>query len=343
MAMRQEFDRAEDRYNSDIERLTEKLQNIQFQYEKAKTEKEKIELQSLKLNRDLESSLTELRDLREQRGLAESETMETRNETERIFKKLEEIHAKFDKAQIEIKSLNEDKEKFEVEARKYRNQLDHARQSLDNTYESETRTRQEMELLKRDFSKLQDKLEQTEAELRRVQREKETLNAEIEASAKLRDNDIDKFELEITQLNTERDQLVRQLEKSQDMLLSFQQDLNMTENELKRVSNENRRLKEEAGSSEKGMMESKEREIKHLNDKVRTMERDYDELLQRESREKIKADRAEREIANLKNQIETLEAAKAQTKNANEAKNSVEASKFDAEIARYLPKTFFLT
>merc|ERR1712223_1291225 len=107
---------------------------------------------------------------------------------------------------------------------------------------------------------------------------------------------------EITQLNTERDQLVRQLEKSQDMLLSFQQDLNMTENELKRVSNENKRLRDEAGASEKGMMESKEREINHLNDKMRNMERQCDELLQKESREKIKADRAEREITNLKNQ-----------------------------------------
>ena len=34
---------------------------------------------------------------------------------------------------------------------------------------------------------------------------------------------IDVFQLEISQLTTERDQLVRQLEKSQDMLLSFQQ------------------------------------------------------------------------------------------------------------------------
>ena len=40
--MRKEFERAEDRYNQDIERLTERLQNVQFQYEKAKTEKEKI-------------------------------------------------------------------------------------------------------------------------------------------------------------------------------------------------------------------------------------------------------------------------------------------------------------
>merc|ERR1712203_875889 len=91
-----------------------------------------------------------------------------------------------------------------------------------------------------------------------------------------------------TQFNTERDQLVRQLEKSQDMLLSFQQDLNMTENELKRVTNENRRLRDEAGASEKGIQESKEREIRQLNDEIRTIERDYDELLQKKSRKKKK-------------------------------------------------------
>ena len=83
-------------------------------------------------------------------------------------------------------------------------------------------------------------------------REKETLVNENLSNSKLRDNDVDKFELEITQLNTERDQLVRQLEKSQDMLLSFQQDLNMTENELKRVNCENKRLRDEAGATEKG-------------------------------------------------------------------------------------------
>ena len=55
----------------------------------------------------------------------------------------------------------------------------------------------------------------------------------------------------------------------------------MTENELKRVTNENRRLRDEAGASEKGIQESKEREIRQLNDKIRTMERDYDELLQK--------------------------------------------------------------
>ena len=57
----------------------------------------------------------------------------------------------------------------------------------------------------------------------RFDSEKEQLNSDMSTAAKLKDNDVDKLELEITQLNTERDQLVRQLEKSQDMLLSFQQ------------------------------------------------------------------------------------------------------------------------
>ena len=100
--------------------------------------------------------------------------------------------------------------------------------------------------------------------MRRLNREKEQLSSELTAQNNIRSNDIEKLELEITQLTTERDQLVRQLEKSQDMLLSFQQDLNMTENELKRVTIENRRLREEAGASEKGMMESKEREIRSV-------------------------------------------------------------------------------
>merc|ERR1712038_1421720 len=221
MSMRQEFDRAEERYNTDIERLTERLQNVQFQYEKAKAEKEKIELQSLKLNRDLEMTTLNLDELRAQRGIEESTNLEERKETERMAKRLEEIHARYDRAVLETKSLAEDKERFEIEARKYRNQLDHARLSLDNTYESETRLRQELEFSKKDLAKFQDKFEQAEAELRRVTREKETLANENLSNAKLRDNDVDKLELEITQLNTERDQLVRQLEKSQDMLLSF--------------------------------------------------------------------------------------------------------------------------
>merc|ERR1712083_621233 len=61
---------------------------------------------------------------------------------------------------------------------------------------------------------------------------------------------------------------------------------------------------------------------------------DYDELLQKESREKIKCARAESEIVNLKNQIDSLEVQKATSRASADARNNQESSKFDVEIAR---------
>ena len=88
-------------------------------------------------------------------------------------------------------------------------------------------------------------------------------------------------------------------------------------------------------SSEKGKMGRKEREIRNLNDKMRTIERDHDELIQRESREKIKADRAERELGTLKTQIEVLEAQiEATRKPSITDATKLDSAKFDAEIAR---------
>merc|ERR1712083_1121165 len=93
--------------------------------------------------------------------------------------------------------------------------------------------------------------------------------------------DFDKLTLEISQLTTERDQLVRQLEKSQDMLLSFQQDLNLTESELKRANEENRRLvSEKCLTPDKSILESKEKQIRKLNDAIKNLEIEYDNLLQ---------------------------------------------------------------
>merc|ERR1712062_778602 len=64
------------------------------------------------------------------------------------------------------------------------------------------------------------------------------------------------------------------------------------------------------------------------------MEREYDDLIQKESRERIKADKAEREIANMKNQIDKLEIQREASIVANKDKNNFDSSKFDAEIAR---------
>merc|ERR1712061_956142 len=105
-----------------------------------------------------------------------------------------------------------------------------------------------------------------------------------------------------------RDQLVRQLEKSQDMLLSFQQDLNLTESELKRANDENRRLREETTlTPDKSILDSKEKQIKKLNEKIRNLEKDYDEALNAKDEQKMRADRAEREKQPLSNKVEALE------------------------------------
>ncbi len=102
----------------------EKKKNWFFwQYDKAKSEKEKIELNALKLNRDLEKVQTELNELKELRGMEDVRGAKEKQEADRMLMELEDIHERFDKSQLEVKNLTEEKERFEVEARKYRNQV----------------------------------------------------------------------------------------------------------------------------------------------------------------------------------------------------------------------------
>ena len=62
---------------------------------------------------------------------------------------------------------------------------------------------------------MQDRSEQAEAELRHSRQEKDKYQTEFSHKHKAVEGDLDKLHLEISQLTTERDQLVRQLEKSQ--------------------------------------------------------------------------------------------------------------------------------
>lgn len=91
-----------------------------------------------------------------------------------------------------------------------------------------------------------------------------------------------------------------------------------------------RRLREDAGVSEKGLLDSKDREIRHLSEKVRTMETEYDMLLQKDGKEKLKATR---EIADLQTKIDTLE-SEIRAANREMASSSRDTGKFDAEISR---------
>merc|ERR1712088_771957 len=155
-------------------------------------------------------------------------------------------------------------------SRKFKNQLEHSRTLLDSAFENEAKCKSETEAAKREVLRLSDKLEQAEAELRHIRLEKDKYQSEYTRKVEHVGGDFDKLHLEISQLTTERDQLVRQLEKSQDMLLSFQQDLNKTESELKRANEENRRLREDTTlAPDKSILDSKEKQIRKLNDSIK--------------------------------------------------------------------------
>merc|ERR1712061_890623 len=83
-----EFDRAEEKYKVEIERMSEKMTQIQLQYDKAKSEKERIELESLKLQRDHDKITQELRDLKVLKGSEDMRGAAEKLETERMTKEL---------------------------------------------------------------------------------------------------------------------------------------------------------------------------------------------------------------------------------------------------------------
>jgi RIM-binding protein of the cytomatrix active zone. len=87
----------------------------------------------------------------------------------------------------------------------------------------------------------------------------------------------------VKQLTLERDQLVIQLEKSQDMLMNFQQELQQSESELQREREENRRLKgeqrrmpQDVDRGTKEMLDNKDRELGRLQQQVQTVQKERD-------------------------------------------------------------------
>ena len=79
----------------------------------------------------------------------------------------------------------------------------------------EAKCKSEAEATKRELARVGDKLEQAEAELRHSRMERDKYASEFSHKRKSVESDLDKLHLEIAQLTTERDALVRQLEKSQ--------------------------------------------------------------------------------------------------------------------------------
>merc|ERR1711976_260357 len=105
-------------------------------------------------------------------------------------------------------------------------------------------------------------------------------------------------------------------------------------------NDENRRLREETTlTPDKSILDSKEKQIKKLGEKIRTLEKDYDEALNLKDEQKMKADRLEREKQPLANKIESLENdLKHALKMADttDGKMSKDIAMFNQEIARLL-------
>ncbi len=87
-----EFERQEEKHAQDLDRAKEKMLQAQLQYDKAKTEKEALELNSLKLSRDLEKAQAELKELRDLRGMEDVRGAKEKAESERILRELEDLH-----------------------------------------------------------------------------------------------------------------------------------------------------------------------------------------------------------------------------------------------------------
>merc|ERR1719410_2171799 len=341
-----DYERQEEKFAGEIDLLREKLSKLKYSEEQARTEKEKGELEVMRLSRELERLQYQLQLAEERRGLRDRDRerdshraqSEPRGSDGVNPRQLEDLHVKLDKANIELKNMSEENERLEIESRKYRNQLEHSKTLLDAAFENEAKCKSEAEATKRELVRLTDKLEQAEAELRHIRMERDKYASEYSHKHKSVESDLDKLHLEIAQLTTERDALVRQLEKSQDMLLSFQQDLNLTESELKRANDENRRLREETTlTPDKSILDSKEKQIKKLNEKIRNLEKDYDEALNAKDEQKMRADRAEREKQPLSNKVEALEndlKHALKMSDATDSKMGKDVAMYNQEIAR---------
>lgn len=109
-----------------------------------------------------------------------------------------------------------------------------------------------------------------------------------------------------------RDQLVVQLEKSQDMLVNFQQELTASEQELQRQRQENQRLKEGGRSPQPSSHESQrlQAEIQALKQKLQeTAARGDTEMEQWRKvveQEKNRADQAEKNVGELHKKIQVI-------------------------------------
>lgn len=149
----------------------------------------------------------------------------------------------------------------ELEAGRLAKELEKAQKHLAKQQEANESTRIEFERMSAELNRLQERLERSESEKEALKLGHGGSRQNLQAQQQIEKNLL-KLEAETKQLTNERyaydssklewqfinvknffnrDQLIQQLEKSQDMLMNFQQELNATEQELQRQREENKR------------------------------------------------------------------------------------------------------
>lgn len=102
-------------------------------------------------------------------------------------------------------------------------------------YES---TRIEFERMSAELNRVLELLEKSEAEKEAMRHNAKVYEKRDQHAGQV-EKGVAKLEADCKQLTTERDQMVLQLEKSQEMLMNFQKELTGAEQELQRLRQEN--------------------------------------------------------------------------------------------------------
>lgn len=155
-------------------------------------------------------------------------------EAGQLAKELEKSQLSMTKNAEIMESSKKEHERLLAEASLLREERDAARQELRRAQQHQqiqgseeiVRIQHDLQVAQRDRDKMAAILENREKHAEKIEKAKEKLEAEAK------------------QLQVERDQLVIQLEKSQDMLMNFQQELNASEAEGEKQREELRRIQQ---------------------------------------------------------------------------------------------------
>lgn len=170
----------------------------------------------------------------------------TKIEFERMATELARMHERLERDKLDWKTMEQERDVLRAELQQIRSGMDTQRRTLDHrTQETLIKLQQELAQSNREREKMASMLDK---QGRQGNKFIITFNFQYNnfcIPGESVEKQIIKFEADIKQLTMERDQLVIQLEKSQDMLMNFQQELNHSEAELEKHKQEVTRLKNE--------------------------------------------------------------------------------------------------